>query len=81
MLKVSVLFGLVSIRLDAGTRGAGSTLNHQLSNRMTKVIRHTDESNKQCNVTSMQQEASLYLLRMKPCILLSRRAEAGYRQS
>lgn len=50
----------------AGTLVAGSTFTHQLANRMIKVIRHTDESNKQCNVTFMQQEANLYQLRTEP---------------
>ena len=37
---------------------------HQLSNRVNIVMRHADEGNKQCNVTSQQQEANLYELRI-----------------
>lgn len=33
---------------------------HQLSNRVNIVMRHADEDNEQCNVTSQQQEANLY---------------------
>lgn len=49
--------------------GAGKTLpapafTHQLSNRVNIVMRHADEDNKQCNVTSQQQEANLYELRI-----------------
>lgn len=36
---------------------------HQLSNRVNIVMRHADEGNKQCNVTSQQQEANLYEFR------------------
>lgn len=49
--------------------GAGKTLpapafTHQLSNRVNTVMRHADEDNEQCNVTSQQQEANLYELRI-----------------
>ena len=50
-------------KAGAGRTQPAPAFTHQLSNRVNIAMRHADEDNKQCNVTSQQQEANLYELR------------------
>ena len=51
-------------KAGAGRTQPAPAFTHQLSNRVNIVMRHADEGNEQCNVTSQQQEANLYELRI-----------------
>lgn len=62
--KLSTSCELVSTKAGAGRTQQAPAFTHQLSNRVNIVMRHADEDNEQCNVTSQQQEANLYELRI-----------------
>lgn len=51
-------------KAGAGRTQPAPAFTHQLSNRVNIAMRHADEDNEQCNVTSQQQEANLYELRI-----------------